>query len=106
MEEWIERVRVAANECDYQEQERQIIEQFISGLNDEHVQNKILSEIKTRSKTDKITNEQVNMWAIQEESNITQIRETGQTETCRYCGSNHPPRRCPAYGVTCGESTG
>ena len=22
---------------------------------------------------------------------------------CRYCRSNHPPRRCPAYGMTCLE---
>ena len=73
MEEWKERVRVAANECDYQEQERQLLEQFISGLNDEHMQNKILSEIKARGKTDKITTEQVIIWATQEESNRTQI---------------------------------
>ena len=73
VEEWIKRVRVAENECDYQEQERQILEQSISGLNDEHMQNKILSEIKARGKTDKITNEQVMMWETQEESNRTQI---------------------------------
>ena len=26
-----------------------------------------------------------------------------RTSTCRYCGSSHPPRRCPAYGMMCGE---
>ena len=23
--------------------------------------------------------------------------------TCRYCGSNHPPRSCPAYGKSCNK---
>ena len=26
-----------------------------------------------------------------------------QTNPYRYCGSSHPPQRCPAYGKRCGE---
>ena len=40
----------------------------------------------------------------------TQVLEAGQTEnemrtvkTCRYLRSIHPTRRCPAYGMKCGE---
>ena len=29
--------------------------------------------------------------------------EMMRTSTCKYCGSSHTPRRCPAYGVTCGK---
>ena len=71
---------------------------------------KIDSEIKVISKTDEIMSHQVLMWAKKEEDLRTQALEAGQTrnemrtvKTCRYCGSIHPPRRCPAYGMMCGE---
>ena len=100
---WIKRVRLAANKYEYQEQDRQVREQFICGINDEHMNSKIISEINTRSKGDKNTSKQVIMMAIQEECNRTQMWEAGQTSTCRYCGSIYPPRRCPAFGMMCGE---
>ena len=50
------------------------------------------------------------MLAKQEEASMIQTSGAGQTDaemmragTCRHCGSSHPPRRCPAYGVMCGE---
>ena len=50
------------------------------------------------------------MWAIQEELNRTQMQEAGQNDckvvkanTCGYWGSIHLPRRCPVFGMTCGE---
>ena len=61
VEEWLERVRLAANECEYQEQDRQVREQFICGINDEHMHSKIISQIKARSKAEKITSKQVLM---------------------------------------------
>ena len=72
-EEWIKRVRLAANECEYEEQDRRVREQFICGINDEQMHSKMISEIKARSKADKITSKQVLMWTIQEESNVTQM---------------------------------
>ena len=104
------RVRVEAEECQHMEQDRQIKEQFIYGLDNEGMQTKIMSEIRAKGKTDNVTSEQVLMHAKQEEASVIQIREAGQTDaemmrtgTCRYCGSSHPPRRCPAYGIMCGE---
>ena len=35
VEEWMKRLRTAAEECQYQEQERQVKEQFICGLNND-----------------------------------------------------------------------
>ena len=78
---------------------------------------KIISEIRTKSKTDNVTSKQILMMAKQEEINVVQLRGAGQTNavaehtdiemiragTHKYCGSSHPPRRCPAYGVMCGE---
>ena len=50
------------------------------------------------------------MLAKQEEIHMIQLRGAGQTNaemiragTCKYCGSSHPPRRCPVYGMMCGE---
>ena len=69
-----------------------------------------MSEIKAKKKTDNVTSKQVPMLAEQEEGSMIQLRGAGQTDaemrrtgTCRYCGSSHPPRRCPAYGMMCGE---
>ena len=66
--------------------------------------------MKTKDKTDNVTSEQVLMMAKQEEASLMQIigaeqtdAETIRTGTCRYCGSSHPPRRCPVYGMMCGE---
>ena len=74
-------------------------------------------EIKVKSRTDNVTSEQVLMLAEQEEIYKIQLRGAGQTDaeagqsdaemiragTCKYCGSSCPPRRCPVYGVMCGE---
>ena len=30
-----------------------------------------------------------------------QKQKTGQSFLCNYCGTEHPPRRCPAYGKRC-----
>ena len=105
----MKRVRLEAEECEYIEQDRWIKEQFICGLDDEGRQTIIISEIKAKNKTH-ITSEQVLMLAKQEEASMVQIRGAGQTDakmmrtgTCRYCGSSHPPRRCPVYGMMCGE---
>ena len=111
----MKRVRLEAEKCEYLEQDRQIKEQFICGLDDEGMQTKIMSEIKAKSKTDNVTRKQVLMLAKQEEINMMQLRGAGQTNaeagqtdakmiragTCKYCGSSHPPRKCPVYGKTC-----
>ena len=85
-------------------------EQFICGLDDEGMKAKIIHEIRTKSKTDNVTSEQVLTLAKQEEASMIQTRGAGQTNaemmrtgTCRHCGSSHPPRRCPVYGMMCGE---
>ena len=110
VEEWMKRVRLEAEECEYIEPDRWITEQFLCGLDDEDMQTKLMSEIKAKNKTDNVTSEQVLMLAKQEEASMIQLRGMGQTDakmrrigTCRYCGSRHPPRRCPAYGMMCGE---
>ena len=117
LEEYMKRVRVEAEKCEYLEQDRWIKEQFICGLDNEGMQTKIMNEIKAKSKTDNVTSEHVLMLLNQEEINMIQVTGAGQTNakagqtdaemirtgTCKYCGSSHPPRRCPAYGMMCGQ---
>ena len=68
----MKRVRIEAEKCDYTEQDRQIKEQFICGLDDEGMRTKIMNEIKAKSNTDKVTSKQVLMLAKQEEINMIQ----------------------------------
>ena len=74
----MKRVRLEVEECEYSEIDRQIKEQFICGLDDEGMQVKIMSEIKTKSKTDNIISEQVLMLAKQEVASMVQIRGQGR----------------------------
>ena len=74
------------------------------------LENKTNNEIKDKSKTDIVTSKQVLVLAKQEEANMIQRRgpeqmvaETMRTSMCKYCGSSHTPRRCPAYGMMCGK---
>ena len=66
----MKRVRLETEECEYIEQDRQIKDQFICGLDDEVMQTKIMSEIKAKSKTDNVTSKQVLMLAKQEEASM------------------------------------
>ena len=106
----MKRVGVEEEKCKYLEQDRWIKEQFICGLDNEGMRTKIMNEIKDISKTDIVTSKQVLVLAKQKEANVVQIRQAGKintkmmrTSTCKYCGSSHPPKRCPAYGVMCGK---
>ena len=38
VEEWIKRLKIAAKECNYQEHDRLVKEQFMCGINDEYMQ--------------------------------------------------------------------
>ena len=107
----MKRVRIEVEKCEYTEQDRWIKEQFICSLDNKGMQIKIVNEIKARDKSDNVTIKQVLMLAKQKVASMIQVRGAGQTDaemrrtgTCNYCGSSHPPRRCPAYGMMCGES--
>ena len=110
LEEWMKRVRVEAEKCEYIEQDRWMKEKFICGLESEGLRTKIINEIKDKSKTDIVTSKQILVLAKQEEANMIQRRgaeridaETMRTSTCKYCGSSHTPRTCPVYGMICGK---
>ena len=45
VEEWMGRLHIAAVECNYQEVDRQLKEQFIHSLNDKHMLEEIIKEL-------------------------------------------------------------
>ena len=55
VEEWIGRLRVTAIECNYQEVDRQLKEQFIHGLNDKNMLEEIIKELMTVKSNEQIT---------------------------------------------------
>ena len=63
VEEWMGRLRHAAAGCSYQELDRQLKEQFISGLNDEDMLGEIIKELTATRGNDHITSGSVLAWA-------------------------------------------
>ena len=55
VEEWMGRLRVAAIECNYQEVDRQLKEQFIHELNDKNMLEEIIKELMTVKSDEEIT---------------------------------------------------
>ena len=127
-EEWMWRLQVVAAECHYKEIDCQLKEQFIHGLNDKMMLDKVIRELTTKHSNDHTTSEDILIWAKRVEaqrmqaaklSDITDSQrfdwvkvtkqQAAQRAThrasphrlCRYCGSVHAPRQCLAYGKTC-----
>ena len=63
VEEWMGRLSLVAVECNYQEVDRQLKEQFIHGLNDKHMLEKIIKELTATDNDDHITSGGVLAWA-------------------------------------------
>ena len=66
------RLCVVAVECNYREVDRQLKEQFIHGLNDKDILEKIIKEITAAKDDDQITSEGVLAWAKRVEAQRTQ----------------------------------
>ena len=62
VEEWMGRLHVAVVECNYQEVDRQLKEQFIHGLNDKYMLEEIIKELTTARDDDHITNGGMLAW--------------------------------------------
>ena len=63
VEEWMERLCVAAVECNYQEVDRQLEEQFIHALDDKHMLEEIIKELMATNNDDHITSGSMLSWA-------------------------------------------
>ena len=62
-DEWMGRLHVVAAECNYRELDRQLVEQFIHGLNDKVMLDKVIRELTAKTNDEHITSEGVLAWA-------------------------------------------
>ena len=130
MEEWMGRLQVTTVECNYSEVDRKLKEQFIHGLNDKDMLDEVIRKIMTKNNREQTTSEDVLVgarrikaqWAeaailsdITKSKKIDKVKMVQKTKDrwdiettcqaqhkcpCKYCGGNHVPRQCPAYGKT------
>ena len=63
VEEWMGRLHIAAIECNYQDVDRQLKEQFINSLNDKHMLEEIIKELTATNNDGHITSGGVLAWA-------------------------------------------
>ena len=61
--EWMGRLHVVAVECNYRELDRQLKEQFIHGLNDKCMFDKIIRELTATNNDEQVTSEGMLIWA-------------------------------------------
>ena len=131
VDEWVGRLCVVAVECNYRELDRQLKEQFIHGLNDKCMLDKIIKEPTATNSNDEITSEGMLAWVKRVEAQraqagvlntITELQQfdkvkiakktkedntrcppgtTDQWHPCRYCGRLHVLRQYLAYAKTC-----
>ena len=127
-EEWMGRLCIAVAECSYGEVDQQLKQQFIHGLNDKTMLDKIIRELTAKDNNDQMMSEDMLVWAKRIEvwraqaailNDITESQKFDKVKLaqkpknkwdmetthltyhrwpCRYCGGNHAPRQCPAYG--------
>ena len=123
-EEWMGRLCVVAAECNYKEIDHQLKEQFIHGLNNKTMLDKVIRELTTKNINQQTTSEYMLILAKRVGaqkvhaailSDITKsqkfykvkvakkpaMHSASPNQPCRYCGSSHVLRQCPAYGKTC-----
>ena len=62
-EEWMRRLRLTVAECNYQELDRQLKEQFIHGLNEKDMLGEIIKELTASRGNGHITSGNVLAWA-------------------------------------------
>ena len=103
VKEWMGRLRVAAIECNYQEVDRQLKEQFFHGLNDKNMLEEIIKELMTVRGDDQITSGNVLAWAKRVEaqrvqavvmSTITDTKKCYKMKVSRPAWASNP--RTPA----------
>ena len=97
------RLRVTAIECNYQEVDRQLKEQFIHGINDKNMLEEIIKELMTVKSDEQIISQNVLAWAKRVEaqraqaavmSTINKSKEFNKIKVSRLTQPNSP--RTPA----------
>ena len=100
-EEWKGRLWLTAVECNYQELDRQLKEQFIPWLNDKEMLGEIIKDLTTPKGNDTITSENILSWAKRVDmqrvqlavmSTITETKEFDRVRVSKYPFKDSPSR--------------
>ena len=124
-ENFVTDLRNMVKECEYLEPDNMVRDKIVSGIRSKEIRHLLLTEGDklTMSKTIEIANsyeitqqclkEMTHEDPCQAQAQIDEIRRRKQNfgnqqrtsakmiNNCRFCGSRHAPRNCPAYGQTC-----
>ena len=130
VDQWVTDLRTRAATCEFGDQRDMIIrDKIVFGTSDERTKERLLREADltlqkaldtcraaeaSRFQIQEMSKEPTAQTAIQVDAMDSQAssrkqppkkpdtRQQPQSQgQCKYCGSNHPPRKCPAYGKTC-----
>lgn len=115
-QDFFSRLKLAIEDCKYDNPERMLRDKIVQGLQDKPLQERLLRETSKRSKTlQDVVSEcraaeqsRSQATAMSERTEVNAVTRTKQdpnqakkNDACRNCGRRHEPRKCPAYGTTC-----
>ena len=124
MEDYISRLHKIARECNLNDMYNEfMLQALLLGINDESLRRKLFEETEEltlenairKCKIAETSKKDLKLMKHQEEEETVHVlnsRKTPRRQTtyekhksplsnCGNCGTNHPPRKCPAYGKQC-----
>ena len=108
-DEFMSELRSKAKDCNFgAAEDRNIKSQFILGISDCKMQEKLLEEVRAGTTVDGCLQITRNLEAMrmqldlvnQPANQFDEVRKNKNPD-CKYCLTEHKPRQCPAYGKTC-----
>ena len=115
IEDYICRLKAKSNKCSFSvgTKDEHIIFQLIKGIKWSDARRKLISkgnELTLNDATELAKNYQAtlnNTSVFENNTSVNSVRQkqdkTPQRKSCWYCGTFHPPRKCPAYGKECNK---
>lgn len=117
IDDFVNRCKLQAQKCDFanaEETNDRIIDQLIYGVRYPDLQKDYLAKDKDMTLEQAITLGRSFEASMSHMQRLSAVHDDGATaavhafngdsrsQECRQCGRQHPPKKCPAYGSTCG----
>jgi hypothetical protein len=111
-DQFVTRLRTLAQFCTFTDIEHEIILQILLTTNSTALRKQILSKpeetrlekILELARTLELVESQTN--TIENKTEINAIKTASTSQSCQFCGSEHPIKKCPAYGKRCNKCNG
>lgn len=127
-EAYLRALFVAAEHCNFSDKKESIRDQFVSGIADDDLAEKIellyhtkdgnltlddvveysrtYNDVRYGRKMEREQNAATKEIAMVQKGKKTPISKGSEKkagQSCKYCGRDHPPMKCPAYGKVCNK---